>query len=48
LDDKEKLLQELNPQSIQILMDIGYDFDLIIKALLALRENKKYSPIGEV
>ena len=27
---------------------MGYDFDLICKALTALKENKKYNPVGEV
>ena len=27
---------------------MGYDFDLVVQALCALRESRHYSPIGEV
>lgn len=27
---------------------MGYEFDIVIKALRALREQKKYNPVGEV
>jgi hypothetical protein len=40
---------ELNQQSIAILMDMGYEYNLVVKALKSLRENnKKYNPVGEV
>ena len=48
LNDEEKWLSELNPLSIQILMDMGFDYDLVIKALIALRQNPKHNPVGEV
>lgn len=48
LNDQDKLLNELNAQSIQILLDMGYDFDLTVQALLALREARNYNPVGEV
>lgn len=27
---------------------MGYDFDMVIKALRAMREKPKYNPVGEV
>lgn len=48
LFDQEKQIEELNPNSIQILLDMGYDFDLVCKALRSLKDGKKYNPVGEV
>ena len=33
---------------MEILVEMGYDFDLITRALRALKEQKKYNPVGEV
>jgi hypothetical protein len=33
---------------VEILLEMGYDFDLITRALRALKEQKKYNPVGEV
>lgn len=33
---------------MEILLEMGYDFDLITRALRALKEQKKYNPVGEV
>eukprot|EP00347_Sterkiella_histriomuscorum_P016162 403354247 len=41
-------IDDLNPLNIQILIDMGYEFDLIVKALRALRDRPKYNPVGEV
>ena len=30
------------------MLDMGYDFDLITRALRALKKQKKYNPVGEV
>lgn len=27
---------------------MGYDFDIVVKSLRALREKPKYNPVGEV
>lgn len=39
---------ELNPKSIEYLVEMGYDFDLICRALHALKSERKYNPVGEV
>lgn len=33
---------------MEILLEMGYEFDLITRALRALKEQKKYNPVGEV
>jgi hypothetical protein len=38
----------LNQQTIETLLDMGYEFGLVIKSLRALKDSKKYSPIGEL
>ena len=30
------------------MLEMGYDFDLITRSLRALKEEKKYNPVGEV
>ena len=39
---------DLNQMSIQVLMDMGYEYQVVVKALRALRDSNKYNPIGEV
>ena len=46
-------MEDLNPQSIQILMDMGYELSDILLALRALRDSSQhakrgYNPVGEV
>lgn len=41
-------MEDLNPQSIQLLLEMGYEFDIVVRALRALKEQKRYTPIGEV
>jgi hypothetical protein len=41
-------VDDLNPKNIEILIDMGFEFDIVVKALRALREKPKYNPVGEV
>jgi alpha-tubulin suppressor-like RCC1 family protein len=51
--DDDRLMEDMNPQSIEILLDMGYELPSIMLALRALRDsssNRKtgYNPVGEV
>ena len=39
---------DLNQQNIQLLVEMGYDFDVIVKAMRGIREKGKFNPVGEV
>jgi hypothetical protein len=41
-------MEDLNSQNVEIMLEMGYDFDLITRALRALKDQKKYNPVGEV
>ena len=51
--DDDKRMEDMNPQSIEILLDMGYELTSILLALRALRDSsshgkKGYNPVGEV
>ena len=51
--DDDRLMEDMNPQSIEILLDMGYELPSILLALRALRDSsnnrkKGYNPVGEV
>ena len=47
-DDDSLKLEGLIESNVQLLLDMGYEFDIVVKALNALKQAKRYNPIGEV